>query len=57
MSIKKQSNTATRQKYNKAIQQASEMMEMGIEPRSALRQAGSDVGIPYGDEMGKFVNS
>ncbi len=26
-----------------------------LEIRSALKQAGSDAGIPYGDEMGKFV--
>jgi len=43
--------------YKKALAQAVQMMEAeeGLEPRSALKQAGSDNGIPYGPEMAKFV--
>lgn len=58
MSIKKQSklpDRSTRHKYDEAINVAYEYMEMGCEPRSALKQAGNDLGIPYGDEMEKFV--
>ena len=58
MSINKKQKsltTSTRQKYNEAIAVASENMADGLEPRSALKQAGADMGIPYGEEMGKFI--
>lgn len=43
-------------KYRSALADAVEMMEGSeLEPTSALKQAGSDHGIPYGDDMGAFV--
>ncbi len=43
-------------KYGPAFDEAVQMMEMfELEPRSALKQAASDHGIPEGDEMGLFV--
>lgn len=43
--------------YAVALSNARRMMDdcEGLEPTSALKQAGSDAGIPYGDEMGAFV--
>lgn len=43
--------------YRKAFGMASDMMQMfdELEPTSALKQAGNDCGIPYGDEMRDFV--
>jgi len=43
--------------YYDALRDANEMlMECdGLEPTSAIKQAASDRGIPFGDEMGKFV--
>ena len=41
--------------YQNAINDALMYMDAGCEPTSALKQAGSDYGIPYGPEMGKFV--
>ena len=58
MSINKKQKsltTSTRHRYDEAITVASEYMAMGCEPRSALKQAGNDLGIPYGNEMEKFV--
>ena len=45
-------------KYNRALYAAIEMLNasndsLGI--RSALKQAASDEGIAFGDDMGKFV--
>jgi hypothetical protein len=41
--------------YNRALKSAQMMLEMSeIELSSAIKQAGSDEGIPYGDEMGEF---
>jgi hypothetical protein len=45
-----------RKKYEQALSDAEEMMEgSDLEPTSALKQAASDLGIPWGEEMGKFV--
>ncbi len=42
--------------YITALNMAKDMLEAtDIEPRSALKQAASDAGIPYGDDMGRFV--
>ena len=41
--------------YEKALASAILLMDIGLEPTSSLKQAASDCGIPYGDEMGKFV--
>lgn len=47
----------TLQTYRKALGMASDMMRIfdALEPTSALKQAGSDCGIAYGDEMRDFV--
>lgn len=43
-------------KYQQAFDDALLMMLMtDIEPTSALKQCAADHGIPYGEEMGKFV--
>jgi hypothetical protein len=44
--------------YTNALKLAVEMMnsESELEPTSALKEAARLNGIPYGDEMGKFVN-
>ncbi len=43
--------------YEAALEAASVMMEaMDIEPTSALKQAASDRGIAWGDDMGAFVD-
>ena len=44
----------TKATYLTALDQAIAMMEEGLEPTSALKQAGHDNGIPYGPEMGRF---
>lgn len=43
--------------YAAALRDAQDMLEQcdALEPTSALKQAASDRGIPYGDEMGRFV--
>jgi len=41
--------------YQKALQRAFEYMEHEDGYLSSLKQAASDFGIPFGDEMGKFV--
>jgi hypothetical protein len=43
--------------YKKSLKEACQMMQdhEGLEPRSALKQAASDNGIPYGDRMTEFV--
>lgn len=58
MSAKKQQPASVPPAYNDALRDAREMMEMagGLEPTSALKQAASDRGIPYGPEMAAFVN-
>lgn len=38
-----------------ALNRAYGYMELDIEPTSALKQAASDLGLPYGDEMEAFV--
>jgi hypothetical protein len=49
--------TDHRANYEPALFRALQMLEMSddLEITSALKQAASDEGIPYGDEMGKFV--
>lgn len=44
--------------YILALSRAVETMEMcpDLEPRSALKQAAIDLGIPYGGQMGAFVD-
>ena len=46
------------QVYAPAFARASELMGMcpDLEPKSALKQAANDLGIPYGQEMEDFVN-
>ena len=41
--------------WESILRAACEMMQMGCEPRSALKQSASDAGMSYGDEMAKFV--
>lgn len=43
--------------FYQALADALEMMRMyeGLEPRSALKQAASDLGIPSGEKMREFV--
>lgn len=42
--------------YILALGHACEMMEHGVEPTSALKQAARDAGLPYGtQEMEQFV--
>lgn len=36
---------------------AVQMMDAGVEPTSAIKQAASDQGVPYGDEMSVVVHS
>lgn len=43
------------QQYVNALERALSYMEMEDGYLSSLKQAGSDFGIPYGDEMQKFV--
>jgi hypothetical protein len=43
------------ERYNNALVVALMLMGTGVEPRSALKEAGNQAGIPYGDEMGAFV--
>tara|TARA_R110000823_G_scaffold304626_2_gene426333 strand:- start:243 stop:434 length:192 start_codon:yes stop_codon:yes gene_type:complete len=48
----------TKQDYEQALHNAVDMINMSDESlgiRSAIKQCGSDVGIPWGDEMGRFV--
>jgi hypothetical protein len=44
--------------YIKSLSDGITMMECceELEPRSALKQAASDNGIEYGDDMEKFIN-
>ena len=50
-------NTVTKATYRKALNEAVALMEESeVEPTSALKQAASDNGIPYGDDMGGFVS-
>jgi len=46
------------QTYEAAFNRASEMMDTcpDLEPKSALKQAGNNMGIPYGPEMQAFVD-
>jgi hypothetical protein len=41
--------------YERALERAEQYMDAGVEPTSALKQAASDFGIPYGHEMAEFV--
>jgi hypothetical protein len=42
--------------YEQALNQAFDLMDMGLEPKSALKQAAELNKIPYGEEMGRFVD-
>ena len=45
-----------RPRYDQAIQDAHRYMEVGLEPRSALKQAASDAGIEFGSStMEQFM--
>jgi hypothetical protein len=45
-----------RPRYDQAIQDAYRYMEVGLEPRSALKQAASDAGIEFGSStMEQFM--
>jgi len=41
----------------KIICNAQCLMEIGVEPKSAIKQAASNCGVPYGNEMGKVVKA
>lgn len=43
------------QVWEKALRDALFLMDIGLESKSALKQAGASNGIAYGDEMGAFV--
>jgi Flp pilus assembly protein TadB len=36
---------------------ASQLMDIGVEPTSAIKQAASDQGVPFGEEMRVVVES
>lgn len=38
-----------------ALEEAVTLMDGGCEPTSALKQAGADHGVAYGEDMEKFV--
>ncbi len=40
---------------HRAFAMAMAMMDKGVEPTSALKEAGRMMGLPWGDEMKKFV--
>jgi len=42
--------------WGSILNEAIEMMSMGCESKSALKQCANDSGIPYGDKMQEFVN-
>jgi hypothetical protein len=42
-------------RYDQAIKDAHRYIEVGLEPRSALKQAAHDAGIEFGPAMEKFV--
>jgi hypothetical protein len=42
--------------YQRALDIALDLMAIGLEPTSALKQAAELHGIPYGEAMGQFVN-
>jgi hypothetical protein len=42
--------------YKQALSIAFDLMDMGHEPKSALKQAAEMKQIPYGEEMGRFVD-
>lgn len=46
---------ATNPTHEAALRDAQMLMEMGVEPRSALKQAAADRGVAYGAPMGMFV--
>ncbi len=41
--------------YDAALSESLMLMDSGVEPRSALKEAANAQGIPWGDEMGAFV--
>ena len=42
--------------YQRALDIALDLMAMGLEPKSALKQAAQLHGIPCGEAMGRFVD-
>jgi hypothetical protein len=54
--MKTNTNTS-RQYWRTALELAVDMMNCmpDLEPTSALKQAGSECGIEFGDDMGAFV--
>jgi hypothetical protein len=42
--------------YQRALNFALDLMAMGLEPTSALKQAAELHDIPYGEAMGRFVD-
>lgn len=43
-------------RLQKIISEASFLLDCGLEPKSAIKQAANDNGVPYGDEMGEVVD-
>lgn len=50
-----QPKSASSVEWQAILEASFEMMELGCEPRSALKQCASDAGIPFGEKMGEFV--
>lgn len=44
------------QQKHDALAEALEMMNFGVEPKSALKEAASARGVPFGEQMGAFVD-
>jgi hypothetical protein len=43
--------------YQKCLDDAIDMMnDFGLEPKSAFKQSATDNNIPFGEEMGSFVD-
>ena len=42
--------------YQRALDIALDLMAIGLEPKSALKQAAELHGIPCGEAMGRFVD-
>jgi hypothetical protein len=53
---KAKGNKMTKAIYKQALSIAFDLMDMGHEPKSALKQAAEMKQIPYGEEMGRFVD-
>jgi uncharacterized protein (DUF885 family) len=51
-----QAKTTSREDQEATYQAGLELIEAGVDVRSAFKQAASQAGIPYGEEMGRFVH-